>query len=88
MTPEEFKQRRIALGLTQQEVADIFNCSDGLVSQWETGAVPLKGMAMIAMSNLHLSACPTCNRPYVQLKTDYHLKKPAQAELAMEDIDI
>ena len=70
MTPEEFKKRRIALGLTQQEVADIFNCSDGLVSQWETGATPLKGMAAIAMANLHEYACPTCNRPYIAAKME------------------
>lgn len=65
MTPEEFKQKRKSLGLTLAELGSMFGISGSTLQKWESGKLPLKPMAIMAIQNLHKSTCPTCKRPYI-----------------------
>jgi putative zinc finger/helix-turn-helix YgiT family protein len=38
LAPEEIRQQRLALGLTQQELADRLGVAESTLSRWETGA--------------------------------------------------
>ena len=52
MTPQEFIQTRVNLGLSQQHLADLMNVSLRTVSRWETGETSIPGPAILALDLL------------------------------------
>ncbi len=56
MLPEEIRQKRIALNLTQTELAEKFEVKTNTIARWERGeAIPTaKGMMQLAFQSLEL----------------------------------
>lgn len=56
MLPEEIKEKRIALNLTQSELAEIFGINRLTVARWEQGKIvpPAKGMLRLAFQSLEI----------------------------------
>lgn len=45
MTPADFKQHRLALGLSQADLAEVWGIDKGTISRWERGEVPVHPLA-------------------------------------------
>lgn len=71
MTGAEFKAARLALGLTQPALAELFETTKRTIVRWETGAVPIPGAAKVAM---RLMQTPARSAP---LKSADREKAPA-----------
>jgi DNA-binding transcriptional regulator YiaG len=56
MTPDELKQARAALGMTQAQLAQELEVSEDAVRGWETGRRPIR--KTVATTVLHLLHCP------------------------------
>lgn len=56
MLPEEIKQKRIALNLTQEELAKKFGVERNTVARWERGVIvpPALGMLRLAFQTLEI----------------------------------
>jgi transcriptional regulator with XRE-family HTH domain len=56
MLPEEIKQKRLALNLTQEELAEKFGVERNTVARWERGAIvpQAKGMLSLAFQTLEI----------------------------------
>jgi transcriptional regulator with XRE-family HTH domain len=53
MTPEQLKQRRRALGMTQRQIADALGVDRQTVSRWEVGSHGFPGrMVDLAMQTI------------------------------------
>jgi DNA-binding transcriptional regulator YiaG len=52
MTPEEFKQLRESLGLTQQQLAVHLGKTVGTISRWEASGEPIDLVAALAIRKL------------------------------------
>lgn len=56
MNASELRQRREALGLSVYELAHLFEVQPSNIYRWESGAVPLRGLAAIGADTLLKSA--------------------------------
>ena len=56
MLPEQIRQKRIALNLTQAELAERFDVKTNTVARWERGEVSpkAKGMLQLAFQSLEI----------------------------------
>ena len=63
MTPEELKNKRKLLGMTQVELADDLEVSEGAIRAWESGRTAIPKMAARLISMMEVNLCPTCNQP-------------------------
>lgn len=52
MTPQEFKDWREALGLTQQQAAELLGVTRRAVVKWEAGAAPISRAVFLACKYL------------------------------------
>jgi DNA-binding transcriptional regulator YiaG len=50
MTPQEFKQAQLRLGLTNQALADTLKVSLRAVEMWRQGARPIPGPVEVAIN--------------------------------------
>lgn len=50
MKPEEIRQRRVALGMTQADLAALFELNNNTISRWETGATKPESTPMLALA--------------------------------------
>lgn len=62
MTPEQFKEARLTLGLTQQQLATLWGIGCGrTIRRWESGERPMNPLAAYALrlmvANLAKSCC-------------------------------
>jgi DNA-binding transcriptional regulator YiaG len=54
MTAEQFKQKRKALKLTQEQLAALLQVNRVTVAKWETGALPIDERTRLAVEYLVL----------------------------------
>lgn len=56
MLPEEIKEKRIALNLTQSQLAEIFGVERNTIARWEQGRIvpQAKGMLRLAFQSLEI----------------------------------
>jgi transcriptional regulator with XRE-family HTH domain len=54
MTAEQFKQKRKALNLTQQRLAELLQVNRVTIAKWETGALPIDERTRLALEYLVL----------------------------------
>lgn len=52
MTPDEFKKRRVKLGLSQEALAEEMGRTKSIVSQWEAGLAEIPKYACIIINKL------------------------------------
>lgn len=52
MEKEELKKRRENLGLTQKQLAEIFEVKENTVYRWESGILPIKKITALAFENI------------------------------------
>jgi DNA-binding transcriptional regulator YiaG len=52
MTPEEFRARRKALALTQQQLADLLGVTPQAIRNWESGRGHIRRVVDLAMKRL------------------------------------
>ncbi len=50
MLPEEIKQKRIALNLTQEELAEKFGVERNTVARWERGVIAPQAIGMLRLA--------------------------------------
>ena len=50
MTATELRSRRLALGLTQQALAQRLGLSPNTIARWERGEVPITAPAMLRLA--------------------------------------
>lgn len=50
MTPAELRQRRQALGFTQQQLADALDLPRATVARWEQGVFAIQHQTMLALA--------------------------------------
>jgi len=63
MNKEELTQRRIALGLSQKELAELLGVSRALACHWEKGERPLRKMLFMSLEVLEAQMiCPSCKQ--------------------------
>lgn len=49
MTPQQLKEKRLSLGLTQQALADELGKTRDAVAKWEGGKVPIPKILSLAL---------------------------------------
>jgi DNA-binding XRE family transcriptional regulator len=52
MEPDEFRTFRIELGLTQADLAQIFQVTPRTIHNWETGHRPIRALTSLALERL------------------------------------
>ena len=52
MTPEVFRGKLAELDLPQRRVADVWGISEGLMSRWVNGKVPIPGWVKFALAGV------------------------------------
>lgn len=55
MTPEEFKQRRKSLDITQQELADMWGHDARTIRRWESGQTEIPKLAWWGLDMLEMA---------------------------------
>ena len=62
MTPREFRDHRLALGLSTEQLAERLGVDPRTIRRWQDGSQPVPGPATMAMALLLRQVCPpdTC----------------------------
>ena len=50
MTPDELRQRRQALGLTQKQLGEAIGVPDKTIARWEQGVFPIRHAVMLTLA--------------------------------------
>lgn len=59
MTPEQFKQKREAVNLTQQELADLWGHDARTIRRWESGQTEIPTLAKWGIQMLEIVTAPS-----------------------------
>lgn len=50
MTPTELRTRRLALGLTQQQLGEVLAIPEKTIARWEQGAMPIRHGVLLTLA--------------------------------------
>jgi transcriptional regulator with XRE-family HTH domain len=50
MTPEELRERRTALGLTQEQLGEIIGKPRNTITRWESGSLAIRDQALLSLA--------------------------------------
>lgn len=59
MTPDEFKKRRKALNITQQQLADMWGHDTRTIRRWESGQTEIPTLAVWGIKMLEIVTAPS-----------------------------
>jgi transcriptional regulator with XRE-family HTH domain len=63
MQPDELRERRLRLGLSQSQLAARLDVTKETVSRWERGALNIAAPGMLALALRALECSPRLRRP-------------------------
>ena len=63
MTPEELRARRMALGLTQEQLGEIIGKPRNTITRWESGSLAIRDQALLSLALEALERRPRADTP-------------------------
>lgn len=63
MTPEELRERRTALGLTQEQLGDLIGKPRNTITRWESGSLAIRDQALLSLALEALERRPRPDTP-------------------------